>query len=229
MSPFVAAERGYIDEVIMPHSTRPRVARALRLLRGKELANPWKKHDNIPFVNLATALICASDALSSDACVPPSTSTTTCCRRPRNWRRPRKNRRSGPFRICPKGSNNAHEEPGPGPGGTTVENGWYVLPGRGVVVTNEMIDRLTEEADLEDAGLRKTSSMRALLDVSILLALFDRDHHHHATAMAWWTANQRDGWASCPLTENGFVRIVSQPAYPRCRALLMRWLTCVLK
>jgi propionyl-CoA carboxylase beta chain len=48
MSPFVAAERGYIDEVIMPHSTRPRVARALRLLRGKKLENPWKKHDNIP-------------------------------------------------------------------------------------------------------------------------------------------------------------------------------------
>ena len=48
MSPFVAAERGYIDEVIMPHSTRRRVARALRLLRGKELDNPWKKHDNIP-------------------------------------------------------------------------------------------------------------------------------------------------------------------------------------
>jgi propionyl-CoA carboxylase beta chain len=48
MSPFVAAERGYVDEVIMPHSTRRRVARALRLLRTKELANPWKKHDNIP-------------------------------------------------------------------------------------------------------------------------------------------------------------------------------------
>ncbi len=48
LSPFVAAERGYIDEVIMPHSTRKRVARALRLLRNKELENPWKKHDNIP-------------------------------------------------------------------------------------------------------------------------------------------------------------------------------------
>ncbi|MEX0955876.1 MAG: acyl-CoA carboxylase subunit beta [Rhizobiaceae bacterium] len=48
LSPFVAAERGYIDEVIMPHSTRRRVARGLRLLRNKELANPWKKHDNIP-------------------------------------------------------------------------------------------------------------------------------------------------------------------------------------
>ena len=48
MSPFVAAERGYIDDVITPHATRPHVARALRMLRGKQLANPWKKHDNIP-------------------------------------------------------------------------------------------------------------------------------------------------------------------------------------
>jgi propionyl-CoA carboxylase beta chain len=48
MSPFVAAERGYIDEVIMPHSTRRRIARALAALRHKELENPWKKHDNIP-------------------------------------------------------------------------------------------------------------------------------------------------------------------------------------
>jgi acetyl-CoA carboxylase carboxyltransferase component len=43
-----AAERGYVDEVIMPHSTRRRVARALRMLRNKDLENPWKKHDNIP-------------------------------------------------------------------------------------------------------------------------------------------------------------------------------------
>ncbi|MEP5978485.1 MAG: acyl-CoA carboxylase subunit beta [Nitratireductor sp.] len=48
LSPFVAAERGYVDEVIMPHSTRKRVARALRMLRNKDLENPWKKHDNIP-------------------------------------------------------------------------------------------------------------------------------------------------------------------------------------
>ena len=48
LSPFVAAERGYIDEVIMPHSTRRRIARGLSLLRNKELENPWKKHDNIP-------------------------------------------------------------------------------------------------------------------------------------------------------------------------------------
>jgi propionyl-CoA carboxylase beta chain len=48
LSPFVAAERGFIDEVIMPKSTRRRLARALRMLRNKQLENPWKKHDNIP-------------------------------------------------------------------------------------------------------------------------------------------------------------------------------------
>jgi propionyl-CoA carboxylase beta chain len=48
MSPFVAAERGYIDEVIMPHSTRKRIAKALAMLRHKETERPWKKHDNIP-------------------------------------------------------------------------------------------------------------------------------------------------------------------------------------
>jgi propionyl-CoA carboxylase beta chain len=47
-NPFVSAERGFIDEVIMPHSTRRRVARAFASLRGKKLSNPWKKHDNIP-------------------------------------------------------------------------------------------------------------------------------------------------------------------------------------
>ncbi len=47
-NPFVAAERGFLDEVIMPHSTRRRVARALGMLRHKKLENPWKKHDNIP-------------------------------------------------------------------------------------------------------------------------------------------------------------------------------------
>ncbi len=47
-SPFVAAERGFIDEVILPHNTRLRVTRAFASLRGKQLKNPWKKHDNIP-------------------------------------------------------------------------------------------------------------------------------------------------------------------------------------
>ncbi|MFZ0605196.1 MAG: acyl-CoA carboxylase subunit beta [Roseiarcus sp.] len=48
LSPFVAAERGYLDEVIMPHATRRRLSRALAMLRNKKLENPWKKHDNIP-------------------------------------------------------------------------------------------------------------------------------------------------------------------------------------
>jgi propionyl-CoA carboxylase beta chain len=47
-NPFVAASRGYIDEVIYPHSTRKRVALGLRKLRNKRLDNPWKKHDNLP-------------------------------------------------------------------------------------------------------------------------------------------------------------------------------------
>jgi propionyl-CoA carboxylase beta chain len=47
-NPFVAASRGYIDEVIMPHSTRWRVARALRMLQNKQVPHIWKKHDNIP-------------------------------------------------------------------------------------------------------------------------------------------------------------------------------------
>ena len=47
-NPFVAAAKGFIDEVIMPHSTRRRIALGLRKLRNKQLENPWKKHDNIP-------------------------------------------------------------------------------------------------------------------------------------------------------------------------------------
>lgn len=47
-NPFVAAERGFIDEVIQPRSTRRRLARAFASLRSKKISNPWKKHDNIP-------------------------------------------------------------------------------------------------------------------------------------------------------------------------------------
>jgi propionyl-CoA carboxylase beta chain len=48
LSPFIAAERGYIDDVIMPHATRPRIARALAMLRGKTVEMPGRKHDNLP-------------------------------------------------------------------------------------------------------------------------------------------------------------------------------------
>ena len=48
LNPFVAASRGYIDDVIMPHGSRRRIARALKSQKTTELSNPWKKHDNIP-------------------------------------------------------------------------------------------------------------------------------------------------------------------------------------
>jgi propionyl-CoA carboxylase beta chain len=48
LSPFIAAERGYIDDVIMPHSTRKRIARALAMLKDKKVEMPAKKHDNLP-------------------------------------------------------------------------------------------------------------------------------------------------------------------------------------
>jgi propionyl-CoA carboxylase beta chain len=47
-NPFVAAERGYIDDIIFPRNTRYRIARALSMLQSKQVENPWKKHDNIP-------------------------------------------------------------------------------------------------------------------------------------------------------------------------------------
>ena len=47
-NPFVAASRGFIDDVIMPRGTRQRICRSLAMLRDKEVENPWKKHDNLP-------------------------------------------------------------------------------------------------------------------------------------------------------------------------------------
>jgi toxin-antitoxin system PIN domain toxin len=56
--------------------------------------------------------------------------------------------------------------------------------------------------------------MRSLLDVNVLIALFDPDHTLHGPATHWFDANAREGWASCPLTQNGFIRVASQPTYP---------------
>lgn len=56
--------------------------------------------------------------------------------------------------------------------------------------------------------------MRALFDVNVLIALFQPDHVHHDVTHQWLSENKRHGWATCPITENGFVRIVSQPKYP---------------
>jgi toxin-antitoxin system PIN domain toxin len=53
----------------------------------------------------------------------------------------------------------------------------------------------------------------ALLDVNVLVALFDPDHVHHEAAHDWFARRRKSGWATCPLTENGLIRILSNPAY----------------
>ncbi len=55
--------------------------------------------------------------------------------------------------------------------------------------------------------------MRALLDVNVVIALLDPDHAFHERAHAWWAAQAKFGWASCPIVENGVVRIMSHPGY----------------
>ncbi len=55
--------------------------------------------------------------------------------------------------------------------------------------------------------------MRALFDVNFLLALLDQEHLFHARARSWWATERQHGWASCPLSQNGFVRIISQRSY----------------
>lgn len=53
----------------------------------------------------------------------------------------------------------------------------------------------------------------ALLDVNLLVALFDPDHVHHEAGHRWFRGQRPSGWATCPLTENGLVRVLSNPAY----------------
>ena len=55
---------------------------------------------------------------------------------------------------------------------------------------------------------------RSLLDVNVLLALLDSDHVDHERVRQWMAAEIGYGWASCAITQNGFVRIMSQPRYP---------------
>jgi toxin-antitoxin system PIN domain toxin len=56
--------------------------------------------------------------------------------------------------------------------------------------------------------------MRALLDVNVLIALLDGSHTHHGLVTGWLANNLDAGWASCPITQYGCIRILSQPAYP---------------
>ena len=57
--------------------------------------------------------------------------------------------------------------------------------------------------------------MRALLDVNVSIALLDAAHMHHTRATQWLQQQIANGWASCPLTQNGCLRIMAQPAYPQ--------------
>jgi toxin-antitoxin system PIN domain toxin len=72
--------------------------------------------------------------------------------------------------------------------------------------------------------------LRALFDVNFLIALLQPRHVHHARAHDWWNAHSPNGWASCAVTQNGFVRVVSQlraepPIYPsEARMLLVEQL-----
>ena len=55
--------------------------------------------------------------------------------------------------------------------------------------------------------------MRALLDVNVLIALLDVQHMHHDNARSWLRENIQHGWATCPITQNGCLRIMAQPGY----------------
>ncbi len=57
--------------------------------------------------------------------------------------------------------------------------------------------------------------MRSLLDVNVLVSLFDERHLHNKLAHEWLSKNLKRGWASCPITENGLLRILSNPNYSR--------------
>ena len=63
--------------------------------------------------------------------------------------------------------------------------------------------------------------MRALLDVNALIALHDPAHVHHVPVLMWLREHAGPGWASCPLTQNGCLRIMSQPSYPSAQPLAL--------
>jgi toxin-antitoxin system PIN domain toxin len=55
--------------------------------------------------------------------------------------------------------------------------------------------------------------MRSLFDINVLLALMDPDHVHHERVRSWWAREREHGWASCPISQNGFIRVISQRSY----------------
>jgi toxin-antitoxin system PIN domain toxin len=70
--------------------------------------------------------------------------------------------------------------------------------------------------------------VRALLDTNVLIALLDASHAFHERAHQWWGVNAPYGWASCPLVENGFTRIMTNPAYSGSRTFAVEELVGAL-
>ncbi len=68
--------------------------------------------------------------------------------------------------------------------------------------------------------------MRALLDVNVLIALNDSTHRHHHLVVDWFDVQGEAGWASCPLTQNGMLRVMSQPAYEKPQTVV-QLLACI--
>ena len=71
--------------------------------------------------------------------------------------------------------------------------------------------------------------MRALLDVNVVISMLDPDHDFHHRAHEWWRSNQHDGWASCPITENGVIRVMSHPGYNPRRSLTTQAVAALLR
>jgi toxin-antitoxin system PIN domain toxin len=70
--------------------------------------------------------------------------------------------------------------------------------------------------------------VRSLLDINVLIALLDQDHAFHGRAHSWWRKDQPE-WASCPLTENGVVRIMASPSYSKARQFTVAELVNLLQ
>lgn len=69
-------------------------------------------------------------------------------------------------------------------------------------------------------GPEQRASPFSLLDVNVLVALCDGRHEHHLVAAQWFVDHAAEGWATCPLTQNGAIRLMSTPAYPGARPMV---------
>ena len=98
---------------------------------------------------------------------------------------------------------------------------WIPAASQARQARHERVDRpaagrgaVTERHSVVATPCPSRDDLRALLDINVLLALLDRDHVLHERGRLWFEQEVRYGWASCAVTQNGFVRILSQPGYP---------------